>query len=774
MIVDSVKSGTGHARLAVVLSAVLAAACGRPVAAAPQIGYAYPAGGQRGTAFTVEVGGQSLQHVDAVRVSGRGVRARVVEYARPFDNTELGQTRRFLHELVRRRWNASVMDRVARETGQPPLPDHPWLRDMDEKSPNELNRLRTRLFDPKKQPNAQIREQMLLEVTIEPDAGPGDRELRLASHEGLSNPLCFQVGTLPEVCEKTFTGGRAAPVLDPPVLLNGQVTPGETDRVHLRLRNGQKLVLSLQARRLIPYLADAVPGWFQAIMTLHDPNGNEVAWSDDYRFSPDPVILYEVPADGVYTLAVRDAIYRGRDDFIYRIAAGELPFVTELFPLGGRTGTAANASLGGWNLATGTLRLDLRPGPTAIRQLSLGPEKEPCNDVRYAVGTIREVIEAEPNDAVASAHLVAFPAVVNGRIGQPGDVDVFRFQGRAGREVVVEVFARRLHSPLDSLLHLTDWTGKEVAFSDDYKDPEMGLLTHQADSHVRVKLPRSGTYLACLSDAQRRGSSAHVYRLRIGNPRPDFALRVVPSCINVWPGGTSKVTVHALRKDGFDGEIKLVLADAPEGFSLSAAQIPAGQKSVEAQLRAPPGRERLVSAVRIDGQADIDGVQVTRPAIAAEDMMQAFLWRFLVPREELLVAVRGPKPIPAVWRPLATGLQVANTALVRIPLGGTAKVTVRSRRSMPGKERTALSSVRFRLYNRPRGVTLRQAAAGPGGVELTLKADPNTALAGDKANLIVEAFAKRTGTSGTGPSSDGGMPVELGVLPAIAYEIVKP
>ena len=83
------------------LATVLTVACCRPVAAAPQLGYAYPAGGQRGTTFTVEVGGQSLQHVDAVRVSGRGVRAAVVEYARPLDNNERGRTQRFLRELRR-------------------------------------------------------------------------------------------------------------------------------------------------------------------------------------------------------------------------------------------------------------------------------------------------------------------------------------------------------------------------------------------------------------------------------------------------------------------------------------------------------------------------------------------------------------------------------------------------------------------------------------------------------------------------------------------------
>ena len=257
--------------LTVAFAASLAIACGQPIAAAPQIGYLYPAGGQQGTTFAVEVGGQSLRNADGVRVSGEGVRASVVEYVRPLDNKELRETERFLRDIVRRRWCASVMDEVATKADGPALPDHPWLRDLDEKGPGELARLRTRLFDPKKQPNAQIEERVVLEVTIAPNAAPGDRELRVASPDGLSNPLCFQVGVLPELCETDFAGGPAAQVVDPPVLLNGQITPGEVDRIRLRAREGQKLVIRLQARALIPYLADAVPGWFQATMALYDP-----------------------------------------------------------------------------------------------------------------------------------------------------------------------------------------------------------------------------------------------------------------------------------------------------------------------------------------------------------------------------------------------------------------------------------------------------------------------------------------------------------------------
>src|SRR5208283_2109058 len=95
------------------------------------------------------------------------------------------------------------------------------------------------------------------------------------------------------------------------------------------------------ARELLPYLADAVPGWLQAVLTLYDARGKELEYEADFRFHPDPVLLFKIPSDGEYVLEIRDALYRGREDFVYRIAVGELPFVTSIFPLGGRAGTRA-------------------------------------------------------------------------------------------------------------------------------------------------------------------------------------------------------------------------------------------------------------------------------------------------------------------------------------------------------------------------------------------------------------------------------------------------
>ena len=264
--------------LMIVCAAGLASAWGQN---GPHIGYVYPAGGKQGTVFHVVVGGQLLRGAEDVYISGDGVKAAVVEYVRPLNDGEIYEALRCMHDLVRKHWDAKAIAAAKQPQEMPPVADHPWLRDLDERTPKELALLQARLYDPKKQLNAQIAEQVEVEVTLDPKATPGDRELRLLTPGGLTNPVRFQVGVLPEVCEEEFAGVNDPdpPPVDLPVLFNGQITPGDVDRFSLRAHKGQQLVINMAARRLIPYLADAVPGWFQPALALYDPQGNEVAYA---------------------------------------------------------------------------------------------------------------------------------------------------------------------------------------------------------------------------------------------------------------------------------------------------------------------------------------------------------------------------------------------------------------------------------------------------------------------------------------------------------------
>jgi len=769
----------------------------------PHIGYVCPAGGRQGSVVEVTVGGQFLRGVTAAYVSGEGVRASVVRHYPPVRNLSREQRqelRRRLEELRDKRLAelgiqarpyipGPPLPRARRrgadgqsEDAEPvKLPDHPLLRDLESMNLRQLLNVAREFLDyrttSKRQLNAQIAEMVLLEVTIDRGALPGDRELRLATPLGLTNPVVFQVGTLPEVLGQEpdepqgFAFLPEEPPIELPAVLNGQIMPGDIDRFRIRARQGQHLVVATSARRLVPFLADAVPGWFQATLALYDEDGREVAFADDYLFDPDPVLLYEVPRDGVYELVIRDAIYRGREDFVYRIAVGELPFVTQAFPLGGRAGVSTVAAVDGWNLATTQLKLDTRADEDGIRQTVLHQDGTVSNDVTYAVGTLPECTETEPNDDPRHAQPITLPVNANGRIDAPADVDVYRFEGHAGEEVVAEVLARRLHSPMDSLLRVTDASGRVLAWNDDNMrrdgtlHPDMGRLTHHADSYLSVRLPEDGTYYVRVSDAQNHGGDAYGYRLRVCAPQPDFKLLMTPSSLSIPAGFAVPFTVHALRQDGFAGEIEVVLKDAPAGFRLSGGRIPAGKDHVRMTLRAPSAPQDGPVTVRLEGRARIDGRTVRRPVVPAEEVMQAFLWRHLVPSQELVVTVRTA-------RGRRFPIRLGESGTVRIPAGGTAQVRIDAQLPAWFRERLSLE-----LNGAPEGISLEDVALSAGSLSFRLRADADAIEAGSTENLIVEAFvepASGAGAQNAGQQANRRRRFPLGALPAIPIEVVAP
>src|ERR1035437_140533 len=287
----------------------------------PHAGYAYPAGGRQGTTFEITVGGQFLDGVKSALVSGAGVEATVVDHFKPLTPAQAAQLRDQAKELS--------------ENPSPTAED-----------PQKIAEIRAKLLAFVRRPTTPaIAETVRVQIALAAGAALGERELRLVTPNGLTNPVIFSIGQLPEVGRSPATGtgvlpgaqagrGRGQVRLAPeppmeialPVLVNGQIMPGGVDRFRFQATKGQHIVVAAKARELLPYISDAVPGWFQATLALADSTGREVQYADHFLFHPDPVLYYEIPQDGAYTLEIHDSIYRGREDFVYRVELGELPF----------------------------------------------------------------------------------------------------------------------------------------------------------------------------------------------------------------------------------------------------------------------------------------------------------------------------------------------------------------------------------------------------------------------------------------------------------------
>jgi hypothetical protein len=742
--------------------------------AGPHIGYVYPAGGRQGSSFQIIVGGQGMDSVTNVYVSGSGIKATVIEYVKPITQGQFNTLRDRLKELMEQKAaSAKTIRRQGRAGSASGATNITWTAEKEK----EIEDIRKKIATFVRRPSSPaIVETAAIQVTVDPAAEPGEREIRVSTPNGLSNPLMFCVGQLAEQTKraakpgsevatataKALRAAAAVPASGPPVsitlpaMVNGQLAPGGVDRHKFTARKGQHLVAVVNARKLIPYIADAVPGWFQATLALYDSKGKEVAYDDDFRFHPDPVLHCEIPRDGEFTLEIKDAIYRGREDFVYRIEVGELPFITSIFPLGGAAGRETAVELKGWNLPTNRMTLHPPPNEGAVAQnVSLRKGELVSNRVPFAWDTRPGLLEKEPNNSPESAQLITLPVMIDGRIDKPGDRDVFRFEGRAGDRIVAEVHARRLESPVDSVLRLTDAAGRPMAFNDDHEDKGSGLNTHHADSLLSAQLPGDGVYFLTMGDTQGHGGEEYGYRLRVSALQPDFELRLAPSSVNVRGGASVPITVFALRKDGFSNEIALVLRDAPQGFALAGARIPANQDQVRLTLTAPAAASREPTSLVVEGRATIEGRRVTRQAVPAEDMMQAFAYRHLVPADEFLVAVssRGAS---------RNSVKILSATPVRIPAGGSARVRV----GLPLK--LAAGKIHLELSEPPEGVMIKEVIEAGFGSEILLECDAAKAKPGLSGNLIVNAFITRADQA----KAANRPRAPIGCLPAIPFEIV--
>jgi hypothetical protein len=161
----------------------------------------------------------------------------------------------------------------------------------------------------------------------------------------------------------------------------------------------------------------------------------------------------------------------------------------------------------------------------------------------------------------------------------------------------------------------------------------------------------------------------------------------------------------------------------------------------------------------LEGCAVVNGQTVSRPAIPAEDMMQAFAYRHLVPAQELDVAVGGrgmPRP------------RILDATPVKLPAGGTARVRI----GPVGPKFT--TNFQLELSEPPEGITLKSVSPIRQGAEIELAADPARIKPGLEGNLIVSVLAARPQGGDNAKGRPETRRSAAGTLPAIPFRITAP
>ena len=560
------------------LTIIIPVLCGSLSAA--YIGYLYPAGGRAGSEVEILVGGQGLVGVRSVILTGGGISDVVCENV-PGMPVPSSSQRRYLHRWVRQieKGDRSFLPLPTGENATIDWHHSAWYSKLNELSALQYELVTQFLFIPRNslQMSPSIAQRVIVRFKIAPDASPGRRELRLAGGSWISNPMPFYIGKAPEFAEPRYQpppSKKKNGSFTWPCVLNGQIRPGETDCFDFEAKKGDVMYFDLKGRVLQPFLGDGVPGHFQAVLEVTDENGSRLAFADDRYFDPDPVLRFEAPATGRYRLLVRDALYRGREDFVYRI------------------------------------EIDGNPRPYRM----LPPPEFAVTPVKF-------------EEQVGKDVCLSIPSVVEDVLPKAGACRAWSFRAEKGETIVADVWARRLASPVDALLEIFGPDGKRICVCDDVRRPRIGLVMQHMDPTVMFTAPVSGRYRAVVRDNAGAGGPDYRYYLRIDRPRPDFRAYGCPSVVEC--GGIGIFSVVVERRDGFSGPVKIALRN-PDGYRIVGENtVPAGCERAFFTLDGSSAKRGQRQTFRLEAS---DG-NITRPVVPGTEAMQAFAYTHLIPCE---------------------------------------------------------------------------------------------------------------------------------------------
>jgi hypothetical protein len=582
-------------------------------------------------------------------------------------------------------------------------------------------------------------------IRVNSDASPGFREVRLDGVAGVSNLAMVRIDRLNQVAEVEPNDDREqAQAVDVGSALVGVLKPLDVDHFQVRGKPGQRVTLDLEARRVGTSISPVV--------TIFSPSGGAIAQGREMRGGDrDCRMTVVLPPEGACVVQVRDNVYGGNDLARYRLRLDPAPFATALFPLGGPKGRSIDVELSGGNLPQPLRRsitLPDIPGDYIPPGDFDGPDGPVASPARLIVGEGPEILETPPGGDGSPAE-VASGVTINGRIGEPGEVDSYRIKVKAGDKLRARVEADSLGSWLDSVVAIRDEKGAILAQGDDSKN--------SPDSTVDLEVKADGMLTIELADRFGDGGPEFGYRLAIGPTRPDFSAtlllgnanagaqalrnltqvrtaRTTPGLFGVFnlkPGGSIPIN-FLVTPEGRPGPVVVRVEGLPEGVSAEPVEVRRGGF-------APPG---ATPAKSDDASPEADSL-VLKVASWAQPGLSEF---------RIVATSKGPGPI--LTREATATIGVDSVAVSNRPI---TRVIARFPLKILGEARPL-------FVGPPSPPTLRSVGV-PGpllqGDRLDLALDFSNAVSADDGSNI-EARAEGVGLStntvisaGTSVAEDG-------------------
>ncbi|MBT5321904.1 MAG: hypothetical protein HOL43_06030 [Verrucomicrobiales bacterium] len=448
----------------------------------------------------------------------------------------------------------------------------------------------------------------------------GEHKARVRTRGGVTELRTFFVGPFALVAKVAPKAGEAPQKLPLNCTVAGSVAAESVDRFAVDVKKGQRISAEVESIRL-------GRGFYDPYVAIVDSKGFIVARSDDTPlFVQDCFASAVAKGDDVYTIELRETSYGALGG--YRLHVGTFPRPTAVYPAGGQEGKELDVKF--IDKAAGDFQQKYAAPEPKSFEATFGQQTQPCfrdlavfpeaegvvapsgNKVR--VSPFPNELEAEPNNSVGEARLIEapLPLAFNGIIQTKGDEDWFRFTAKKGQRFDVRVYARKLRSPIDTVMYICNKDGRNLATNDDSGGP---------DSYISWTVPADGEYTLRIRDHLGNGGPDYTYRVEFQPRVPTLSLYVLDTSryntqtrknVVVARGNRFPLVIQA-RRGNFSGALALSTKDFPPGITLHAAPMASNKTSqtivFEAASDAPIGGNLgdLMGKLMGEKVADISG-----------------------------------------------------------------------------------------------------------------------------------------------------------------------
>ncbi|WP_395741581.1 serine protease [Prosthecobacter sp.] len=465
-------------------------------------------------------------------------------------------------------------------------------------------------------------DQVLCKFEIAPDCPLGLHPFKLRTATELTTLSTFAVTAHPvyhEQEQKQGANDTTAESIPLNTTVHGRIDSvklSDVDLYRVSGKAGQHLSVEVDSVWLTErHYAESE---FDLMVRLLDATGKELARNDDSALHlQDPITSIVLPKDGDYLVEIKQRVFKDGPRCYYLAHIGDNPRPLVAYPAGGRAGDSLQATLLGDPAGEAKLTLTLPATPGDFSLYNKMPSPLPMRVSEYD-----NILE---DRTAAETTVKALPAALNGIIESPGDSDSFKLSVKKGERWHVKVFARSLGTPLDPRITIQR-VGSESAdvTADDATLEDRGLYAmsraiqrkEMMDPAIVWEPKEDGDYTLSITDMRGLGDPTSVYRIEVEPVRAEVSTFLQAKVIDmvecprltgitVPQGGQWTVNVNLADGPGntYKGELDLVAHGLPQGVTMTAPRIRAGQRQVPVQFAAAAGVKPQCALISLECKA---------------------------------------------------------------------------------------------------------------------------------------------------------------------------